>query len=71
MISTWKPKLGQVYWYWSGKVHPIAFYDVFYGNKQDMQRCSIGNCFPTREDCESCTEILDKLLLIKGEPNEN
>lgn len=65
----WKPKVGEKYWRWHTGLHEEvgAILDRFDGFHADYLNFSIGNCFRTKEECESHTEVRDKLIAMRKE----
>ena len=66
----WKPKVGEPYYCWSfqwkdSAIFPV--YSIFEGYTLDFMFANFGNCFRTKEECESHTEIRDKLIEMRKE----
>lgn len=65
----WKPKVGDKVWCWvlynDGYTECVRY--TFSGLDIDFARIAFGNCFRTKEECESHTEIRDKLIAMRKE----
>ena len=64
----WKPKVGEIYWFWTLDMwSKCEVFSVDFDSECDMLRFAFGNCFRTKEECESHTEIRDKLIEMRKE----
>lgn len=67
----WKPKCGQRYYYITpdGRI----FNDLWVGNRYDLLKFAIGNCFETKEEAEFEVERLKVIAELKefAEPNDS
>ena len=66
----WKPKVGEDYFLWYNNVISKEFYiaeATNVANYEDLLNIAFGNCFRTKEECESHTEIRDKLTEMRKE----
>ena len=64
----WKPKVMEEYWHWNYIDEKFyACKTTFVGNSFDLALIAFGNCFRTKEECESHTEIRDKLIEMRKE----
>ena len=65
----WKPKVNEDYFYWSldywGK--PFSSNKTFLNSSVDLSQIAFGNCFRTKQECESHPEVRDKLIAMRKE----
>lgn len=68
----WKPKVGYPYWYWFSNSYNIFICGDkrFENSLYDMLNIAFGNCFQTKEECESHTEVRDKWIEMRKEYTE-